>query len=87
MLIYFYYDFNTQKNQPQQALKGVFLTTCCEIMVEVSGVRCQGVEVLNTETSYETLRGRNSEPQNIEYRTAECRRMESLLAFVTFSAE
>jgi hypothetical protein len=41
MLIYFYYDFNTQKNQPQQALKGVFLTTCCEIMVEVSGVGCQ----------------------------------------------
>ena len=28
--------------------------------------------------SYETSHGWNSEPQNIEYRTAECRRVESL---------
>jgi len=28
--------------------------------------------------SYETTNSWNSEPQNIEYRTAECRRVESL---------
>ena len=41
------------------------------------GQGCQGTEVLNPDTSYET-NGLNSEPQNIEYRTAECRRVESL---------
>ena len=34
--------------------------------------------MLDTETLYETSRGRNSEPQNSEYRTAEFRRMVSL---------
>ena len=46
--------------------------------IQVSGVRCQGTEVLIPDTLYETTNGLNSEPQNIEYRTAECRRVESL---------
>ncbi len=35
-------------------------------------------ELLSPNLSYETTQNFNSEPQNIEYRTAECRRVESL---------
>jgi hypothetical protein len=35
------------------ALNGFYLSTCCQKM-KVSGVGCQGKEMLDTETSYET---------------------------------
>ena len=46
----------------------------------VSGVRCQDGDAreLRPDTSYETPGLLNSEPQNIEYRTAELRRIDSL---------
>jgi hypothetical protein len=44
--------------------------------------------ILRTSGSKSTfLEMLNSKPQNIEYRTAECRRVVSLLAFVAPSAE
>jgi len=36
---------------------------------------------------YETTQNFNSEPQNIEYRTAECRRMESLRSVIFYKID
>ena len=41
-------------------------------------VHIQALWICAPDTLYETTHSWNSEPQNIEYRTAECRRMESL---------
>ncbi|CAB1080592.1 hypothetical protein D1AOALGA4SA_8272 [Olavius algarvensis Delta 1 endosymbiont] len=48
------------------------MKNCTSIRFQVSGVRCQEVE-----TRWPPVNVK-SEPQNIEYRTAECRRVESL---------
>ncbi len=39
-----------KKYKMVSALCGLYLTTCCKIRLEVSGVRCQEKEVLHTET-------------------------------------
>jgi len=57
------------------------------LRLQVSGFGCQGTEVLNPDISCETTQNFNSEPQNIEYRTAECRSVESLRSVILKSAE
>ena len=49
-----------------------------EISYEMSGFGFQEGNSLTPDTMYETTQNQKSEPQNIEYRTAELRRVVSL---------